>query len=417
MVSLNLTNKFSKNTLLNEENDIFIRKKTELSSGNYMLVQYNKSKLNSDDYNNFGLVKSVIFNTQNNSMISYSPPKSLTRNQFISNLTDVENKNSIIVEEFVEGTMINLFHCNNEWIISTRGSIGGNCKFYQGEDSLETFHQMFYKLCRNVNLDFELLPKDYCYSFVMQNKKNRIIKPIKEDKLYFITAYNIVNDDKDITVTNLYGNKEKFDYLQTIFKENTKVDFPKIHGEFNKNDEDDWKRYDEIFGSKNTNYDIMGVVFKNSENGEFTKIRNPNHKEIHDLKGNHCKIQYIYLDLRKSKTIDKYLKYYPDDRKLFLFFRNNLHKHTAQLYDNYISCYIKKTKPLKEWPYQYRTHMFNLHQKYLTELKEQDKYVTMPVVIQYFNDLHPSQQMFILNYSLRQKNIETKAVELQENEL
>ena len=415
MASQNLTDKFSKNALLNEENDNFIKKKSELSSGKYMLIQYNRQKLNSDDYNHLGLIRSTIFNMENNNMVSYSPPKSLTRLQFFDNLSN--DSDSIIVEEFVEGTMINLFYCNDEWTISTRGSIGGNCKFYQGEDSIETFHQMFYKLCKKINLDLELLPKDYCYSFVMQNRQNRIIKPIKEDKLYFITAYEIINNNEDISIINLYSDKEKFDYLQNIFKEKTQVDFPKILGEFNKQEQDDWKRYDEIFSSKNTNYDIMGAVFKNYKNGEFTKIRNPNHKEIHDLKGNHCKIQYIYLDLRKSKTIDKYLKYYPNDRKMFLFFRNNLHKHTIQLYENYISCYIKKTKPLKEWPYQYRTHMFNLHQKYLTELKEQDKYVTMPVVIQYFNDLHPSQQMFVLNYNLRQKNIETKAVELQENEI
>ena len=78
---------------------------------------------------------------------------------------------------------------------------------------------------------------------------------------------------------------------------------------------------------------------------------------------------------------------------------------------------MKKMKPLKEWPFEFRIHMFNIHQKYLTELKEQNKYVTMPVVIQYFNDLHPSQQMFVLNYNLRKKNIETVAVQVEEKEM
>ena len=79
-------------------------------------------------------------------MICYSPPKSLTFKQFQDSLTE-----NIIAEEFIEGTMINLFYDNDEWHISTRGSFGGKCKFYQGEDELPSFYDMFNNVCEKVN--------------------------------------------------------------------------------------------------------------------------------------------------------------------------------------------------------------------------------------------------------------------------
>jgi hypothetical protein len=412
MTSKYLTEIIQKDVLLNEDNDKFIRKNTELSSGVYKLVQYNKPNLNIEDYSSYGLIRSAIFNLNNNHMICYSPPKSLSFKQFHDTLTT-----NVIVEEFVEGTMINLFFDNDEWHISTRGSFGGKCKFYQGEEEVLSFYEMFNNVCKQVNFSFDLLPTNYSYSFVMQNIKNRIVKPIKEDRLYFISAYEIINDSDKVMVNNLISNKEKLDEIKRLMSENTTIRFPKVYDEFSKDEIKKVDTYYDLYASKNTKYDIMGVVFKNSETGEFMKLRNPNHKEVHDLKGNHCKIQYIYLDVRKTKTVDKYLRYYPHDRTIFTFFRQNLHLYTKKLFDNYVSCYMKKSKPLKEWPFEFRIHMFNIHQKYLTELKDQNKYVTMPVVIQYFNDLHPSQQMYVLNYNLRKKNIETAAVQVEEKDV
>ena len=407
-----LTEKIKKDEILNEDSNIFSVKKTELSNENFKLVQYKKKNLEKDKYDTHGLIRSCIFNLDNN-MICYSPPKSLTLDKFI--MCSPEN---VVAEEFVEGTMVNLFYSNDKWHISTKSSIGGNCRFYQGEDELPTFYEMFFEICKKVNLDFDSLSQRYCYTFIMQSKKNRVVKPVKTDNLYFITAYEIVNENDKIYVEDISTNSEKIEKLKIFFKEATAVKFPELYKSISKSSFiSDVNDITEQYASKNTKYDIMGVVFKDVETGRFVKIRNINHKEVHDLKGNHCKIQYIYLDLRKTNNIDKYLKYYPEDKNMFSYFRNNLHKYTNQLYENYVNCYIKKKKPLKEWPYEFRIHMFNIHQKYLSELKQQNKYVNMYVVIQYFNDLHPSQQMYVLNYNLRKKNMDSINIELEESNI
>jgi hypothetical protein len=79
---------------------------------------------------------------------------------------------------------------------------------------------------------------------------------------------------------------------------------------------------------------------------------------------------------------------------------------TNTLFGNYISCYIKKEKPLIDFPNQYRTHMFNIHKHYLNELKEQKLYVTNTVVIKYVNNIHPSLLMFCLNFQMRKRNVD-----------
>ena len=93
-------------------------------------------------------------------------------------------------------------------------------------------------------------------------------------------------------------------------------------------------------------------------------------------------------------------------KKEFSVIRDKLHFFTNTLFQNYLKCYIRKEKPLLEFPGHFRPHMFRIHEKYINELKDKRSYVTNTVVQQYVNSLFPSQQMFAINYNLRKKNID-----------
>jgi hypothetical protein len=146
----------------------------------------------------------------------------------------------------------------------------------------------------------------------------------------------------------------------------------------------------------------MGFVLHNRTTGHRTKIRNPVYEEVRQLRGNQTKMQYQYLTLRKDGKVNEFLKYFPENKKELSFFRDQVHLFTTTLYENYIACYIKKEKPLKEFTPQYRTHMFYVHQKYLTELKEQKLHVTYKEVINYVNTLEVKLLMHSLNYNMKQ---------------
>ena len=288
-----------------------------------------------------------------------------------------------IAEEFIEGTMINLFYDKdiNKWEIASKSSVGANVTFFQDQP---TFSELFYDICTTLDIKFDDFSKDYCYSFVMQHPQNRIVIPIIEKRLYLIAMYKIEN----FKILELVP--ENYAYLNKSILE--KIKFPRNHK---------FRSYNELidqYASMNTDISIIGIMIKHKD-GKRTKIRNPNYEYIRHLRGNNTKLQYQYLCLRKLDKVKEYIKYFPGSRKQLGIFRDNIHTFTNELYKNYIKCYIKKEKPLKEFPTQFRTHMFNLHQYYLS-IRHYKGYINKITVINYINNLEPAQLMYALNYHL-----------------
>ena len=55
----------------------------------------------------------------------------------------------------------------------------------------------------------------------------------------------------------------------------------------------------------------------------------------------------------------------------------------------------------------YHKEVYNIHQRYLNDLRLQKLFVNSTVVIKYVNELHPSLLMYSLNYQMRKRNIDT----------
>jgi len=393
------------NTLMNglDDDDTNVLKlnkvicKTE-NNQKYKVIRYDKNFLSYDNIPTYGLLRSVISNKYNN-IVCFSPPKSLHSDTFFK-LYNSEN-NNIVAQEFVEGTMINVFWDSNiglsgGWEISTRNTVGATSKFYKTKDG-KTFRDMFLEASQYNNLKLELLNNSYCYSFVLQHPENRIVVPFTFPKLYLIAVYSINNEDKN----NIFVTVKDTEEIKTNqYFASTTIKFPETYN---------YTSYSELiekYASMNTSYDILGFVLYNKETGERTKVRNPVYEQVRQLRGNQPKLQYQYLSLRKENKVAEYLKFYPEYKKDFSEFRDQLHLFTLTLFNNYISCYIKKEMPLMNFSQQYRTHMFNIHRNYNDELKEKNLYVTKMVVIKYVNNIHPSLLMYCLNYHMRKRNID-----------
>jgi len=364
---------------------------------NYKIIKYDKDFLTFDLVNTYGLCRSIIINSDNK-VIGFSPPKSLPTDTFITKYSDLNN--NIIAQEFIEGTMINVFFdptigLNGGWEIATRNTIGATSTFYKSKTS-KSFRSMFLEAAKECNLLFDNLNKNMCYSFVLQHPCNRIVVPFTKPQLYLVAIYVIDNSNKENILVYTYSIDDiiNFDWIDTTIK------FPEI---YNANT---YSELIEKYASMNTNYNILGFIMYNKITGERTKVRNPVYEQIRQLRGNQPKLQYQYLFLRKEGKVSDFLKFYPENKKEFSNFRDELHLFTNTLYKNYISCYIKKEKPLKEFSEQYRTHMFNIHQKYINELREQKLYVTNMIVINYVNELQPSLLMYCLNFHFRKRNID-----------
>lgn len=381
------------------------------SNEKYTIVRYNKELLSSDLINTYGFLRSLILS--NGRVLCFAPQKSLSAEKFMLKYPTKNEK--IVAQEFIEGTMINVFFdaLNNHWQIATRNTVGAEVSFYKNTSTNAnintnanananmTFNQMFMQACVYSNFNIECLNQKYCYSFVLQHPSNRIVIPFKNPEIYLVGVYEIRQTDESIVVVE----DDLLEIKKSGFFSLTGIKFPENY---------DFSTYAELiekYASGNTPYTVMGVVVKNTETGERTKFRNPIYEEIRHLKGNQPKLQYQYLCLRQSGKLSEYLKYYPESKREMSNFREQVHMFTDNLYKNYISCYIKKTQPLKLYPSQYRTHMFKLHEHYLNNLRAKNLYINNTEVINYVNKLHPSLLMYCLNYNTRKRAIDALAVD------
>ena len=400
MPSINLSKSVPDfNNIFNDDfNSKHLSVKNISNNGNqYKLIKYDKDILSHNYESSYGLCRSIIAN-EYNEIVCYSPPKSIDRNVFVNKYPELDS--NFIVEELVEGTMINMFYNKGHWEISTKGVIGANTRFFKTSEKTN-FRKMFFDTLFKSGLTYDYdLDMDFCYSFVLQHPHNRIVVPFTEPSLKLVAIYHIETNEEGDTVVNVIDKyNDLFNHLNPIVQVNDTYETQS------------YDKLDEKYASMNTSYDILGYVVYNTTTGERMKMRNPMYEEVKALRGNQTKLQFQYLSLRSQGKVKDYLKYYPESKRDFSKYRDDVHRFTSTLYTNYRNCYVKKEKPLKEYGNQFRTHMYIIHQIYLTELKEENKYVDISVVIEYVNKMKPDHLMYSLNYHHRKKVIDEQNIE------
>ena len=343
----------------------------EVNYEHYKLVKYDRdSKL--DD--SFGLFRSVIFS--NDELACYSPQKSISFEEF-----KINEFSKIIIEENIEGTMINLFFDKHiqKWVYASKSNIGANCKFYVDTIS---FHEMYEECLLNSKLNYDELNKQYCYSFVIQHPKNRIVVPFDKTELYLVNAYYCYYKDNLNFVENI-----PIQSIASLFS-HSNVKFPQTY---------QFESYETI--KMPDSWIFKGYMLKT----DFyrCKLLNRNYENIKELRGNQPNYKYYYLMLRKNKdTLQEFFTYFNEYQSISQQHEDEIKKYTQQLFQYYKSCFIHKSMKLKDYPPKYKTHMYQLHQIYINTLMPEKKFMTYPIAEKYINDLHPSQLMFSLNYEL-----------------
>lgn len=366
--------------------------------GKFVVFKYNKKNINSENVTTLGLFRSVIYDTQADRIVCYSPPKSHSMEEFTSNNSPTD----CTFKEFVEGTMINVFYDNSdsEWRITTKTMIGASFKYFQDAD--KSFSEMFYEAVESYpNFSINDLNKEYCYSFVLQHPDNRIVVPLSEKSLYCIAVYKCLYDDEN---NHHVVMNETNDMLKTI-QCSKPLNFSEVANFDDKFAVWDYAKY--YFLNNILDYKIKGIVISSKmDNGNRFKIVNPTYNDVKSLRGNSTKLQFQYLSLRQSGKVKDYLKYFPESKTKFMTFRDSLHKWTNDLYNLYIICFIHKKKHVNDCPYQYRPHLMALHKMYLSSLSGEKIKINFARVVKYANSLEPARLMYSLNYNLRKIKVE-----------
>ena len=337
------------------------------------IIKYKKDHTNME--NEFSRkCRGLIVEKSSGNIICMPPIKSLDMDEYLDKFSISES----VIEEFIDGTMINMWYYKDNWHISTRSSIGANCKWYSNKKFNELFEE-------SNKLDLDKLDKTMYYSFVLQHPENRIVTCYTEPTITLVFVGSVGSDNK-ITSMDLEEIGKKL-MVPTpnrfIFEELTEF-----------NDLTDFV--------SQQNFQFQGVVLKN---GIYrTKIRNPNYNYARQLRGNTTNLKYLYYDLVKTGKIHEYLNFYPEYIELFNNFNSEFLGMVKEIHRAYMNYHVTKSiKNIKDVYFPFRPHCYNLHAVYLQHRKP----ITIDTVMGYLNTLEPAQIVYILNYKFYKKNNET----------
>ena len=362
----------------------------------YFLVNYDKKILQkrvSDgvEYGYEQYVRSVVLNADRK-IVSFSPPmcehrpRSKDSDSGIKNVLDLSKVK--YAEEFVEGTMVNLFYNPSNdvqgWEFSTRNTVSPVEKKenLSGVVDKKCFRRMFFEACAVVGLDFDDLPKEYSYSFVLQHPDNTIVAPVKNMALYIIAIYYI----DGTTVYEMDRSVVKWSAFSSVCHP-ARLSI--------KNGEEDFQKIVATWASANSIYYFPGVMFRSYDGARY-KFRNPNYEFMKNAKGLEEKSRFVYLHLKKLGEATRHFERFPEDHLDFMRHQTNFYSYTHNLHQNYLDCYVHKKKALKEYAVEYKKNMFQLHEHYKTVLKMAGKRVNVTAVIEFMNQQSLSSQLFVL---------------------
>ena len=276
---------------------------------------------------------------------------------------------NISVQAHVEGTMINVFF-DKDWVLCTKSNVGATNKFIP---TSPCFADMFREAAIRDEFDLNALDKQFAYSFVLQHECNRIISPVEKSAIYLIAVYKVH-----------YGTVFEGCYLEVH-------PIPRVHGvktpaifHFNSYSEMESFAADASFENK-------GFMLHGDE--ERTKLTGTEYALAKELRGEDACFNWRILALPLT-DVCALLKYYPEHATEGNNLLNALQLYTKNLHSQYIECFINHTKPLKEFGFQYKQHLYHLHQGF----KLTGEIVRLLVVKKYVATLHPAQILHALQW-------------------
>jgi hypothetical protein len=306
--------------------------------------------------------RSVIVEKESRRPICVGPPKA---SKFAEN--DIDSV--ITAEEFIDGTMLNIFQESSEKpvVITTRSRIGGESQFYEGG---LTFGQMLREAVEDLKC---ILPEakssetSRFVSVVLQHPNNRIVKSV-EKPTFFIVHQGYANLDGTLTI-------EENSEMKPVPKYNLNA----IRGA---KSVESWITQQ----SQEIGFGWQGLVLKDGK-GRRWRMRSQVYETVRRIRGNESSCAERFARLRASRTVEQYLSFYPEDRETFYNFEGELRKNTRQLLQFYKDTFRSHKIQYKQLPWPYKHHVSCLHNLYKDILKAKNEIVDLNNVIHYVNNM------------------------------
>lgn len=285
--------------------------------------------------------------------------------------------NDVVIEESIDGTLINLYYYNDMWNFSTKKTIDGNCYW----NTEKTFKELFLETIKKYNFNFNILNQKYCYSFVLCHPEARNITFYNESKLYHISTRNLETlDEIDEDIGIIKPNILKINDYNIL--DNNCNDYDKLLENLNDLD-----------------YSKEGYMLFSKNRKLRTKLLGKKHLNIKELKGNYPLMTLRILELRKGDNLkmNKLMNLFPEYIELI----KNIEKNIDLLAKNILNYYIK-TKIYKEYidiPCILKTPIYKIHEIYINNKIKNDQTININliIIIKWLNNLDAKYLCYLLN--------------------
>lgn len=380
-----------------------ISKTVECYNKKYTVLNIPKNQENAENLK----YRSVIVDTDTNTLLSISPVKSIPFEEFIQKYP--EHTADIQINEIAEGTMIQLFfdHESRKWNIATKSAVGGNNWYFnngaeKGTQRPKTFREMFYDALRVVEYTTPLcdipfvrdLDVSYIYSFVLQHPENHLVFHVPHPVLVLVSMTAIV----ETKFVGLYGVHfiAQPDFSQVVRHLDTHSGMVNVPLLFS---------HENVYNNIQLNPNMLfsekgaekGVMITNVKTGERTKLENPEYIKRKELRGNHPNLHYNYLALMRTGKVSEFLQYYPMYTDMFRKFYTQYHTLITDVHQAYITYYVHKQCE-EHIPKRYFLHASRIHHSiYIPSLATGKKVIIKHNVVRsYFDQMEPREILYFM---------------------
>lgn len=292
----------------------------------YALIHYDKAT--SDMANPItGVYRSVVWNVETNSPACVSPMRG-------HQLTDAVDMTGAVVEEFIDGVMVNMFYDGTDWRLATRTQLGAKGSFY----GKRSFAELFWETFKSAGLDTGRdLNTSASYSWVLQHPEERIVVA----PTYGIAKIYLVGTSaKELPDGLTKLQPKRYPELTTVADIKERV-----------------VQWGKRYGAR-----WQGLVVH--ARGNRFKIRSEEYNAARQLRGNQAKLPFVWLERwSEGRRFGEYLRMYPEEKTDAEATVEAFKACTQELFDLYQKVYRRKELPLGQAPQKYRKLLWDCHQE------------------------------------------------------
>lgn len=331
----------------------------------YALVRY-KNGVSNFTLAHVPWCRSVIVHKESRMPVCVSPVKA-------DIITDSSVNDATVAEEFIDGTMINVFHSAGDEspVVNTRGRLGADKSFYQGGLSFRSMLDQA-MVEQGVSTFSDILPVNSIAlhrftSVVLQHPANRLVKKVEKPG-FSIVHQGWVTNDGSVYIEEDAAQSEIQPYnLESVRAAKTVKDWVSTQ-------------------AQERGFGWQGLVLKDGA-GRRWRQRSDVYETVRTVHGNESSAEERYSRLRKGRIVDQYLAFYPEDKQVLYDLEGRLRKNTRQLLHFYVDVFRSRKTLFYELPWPYKHHVSVLHNYYKNTLRAEGKKVDLTEVVKYVNTL------------------------------